>query len=168
MDTISPPVTPPANFLLTADDCRAVVDALRTGLPAPVPNTPEQRELRDQAAIATVASMHPVNLAEAMMAANFVVMHETAMDCLRLSNVGDERYQMQFRHQAVQFMNRSQSMSRLLLQMQADRQKREQGSVAAPAKRVARPKRQPAPPPPVMEEEEPLPSNVVRLFPRKR
>ena len=57
-----------ADFLpyLAAGIARTMLEQLRTALPLPIPDTPENRDIRDQAAFAAVKALNPTNAADAM------------------------------------------------------------------------------------------------------
>src|SRR6476469_7181323 len=64
-----------------------VVHALRGALPPPVTDSAEDRIRRDQAIIAEVASLRPVNTAEVILASQCVAANAQALDCLRLARL---------------------------------------------------------------------------------
>src|SRR6185437_16079558 len=86
MDTLPPPVSPDPGYLRTRAAYHHLIYTLGKSLPPPIPDTPEARYQRDQAAIAQIAALCPANVAEASLAAQFVAASAQAMDCLRLTH----------------------------------------------------------------------------------
>ena len=56
----------------------------------PVTGSPDDRIRRDNAIIATVASLCPANTAEVILASQFVAANAQALDCLRLARLHPE------------------------------------------------------------------------------
>jgi hypothetical protein len=87
----------------------------------------------ERAAMAAVASMLPVNAVEGRLAAQFVLADAWAADCLRLA----QERQLEFdvarkcRTQAASLMREGKSALRMLLRLQAVREKREADDAAA-------------------------------------
>ncbi len=83
--------------------------------------------------MATVASLRPENAAEGRLAAQFVAAEAWALDCLRLAK--DKRRDIEVayrcRAQAMSMMREAKSSLRLLLRLQAARQKVEADAAAA-------------------------------------
>ena len=104
-----------------------LVDTLSATLPEPPNETPEIRHQHMQAAIATVASLCPVGLAEARLAARYVAADEHANECLREVNQLHDNLSMQLkcRAQSVSMARQSESALRTLLRLQATRLKRD-------------------------------------------
>ena len=96
-------------------------------MPEPPNETPERRHQRMQAAIAAVAGLCPVGLAEARLAARYVAADDHASDCLRLVNQlhHDLSMQLKCRAQSVAMARQSESALRALLRLQAMRLKRD-------------------------------------------
>ena len=116
-----------ADFTRTRAGYFFLVDDFRTSLPEPPKETPEKRQQRLQAAISAVASLCPVNLAEARLAARHVSADEEASECLRLANQLRHNLPMQLkcRAQSVSMARQSESALRTLLRLQAMRTKRD-------------------------------------------
>ena len=95
--------------------------------PATLTDTPEDLARRDHAAIARIAALHPANATEADLAALYVAASEQWKDCLRLALQPElsAPWVMKCRAQANAMMRQAQSALRLLLRMQATRQKTE-------------------------------------------
>jgi len=132
MDPHTTPEQPDLAYLLPRDAYYHLVYTLRSSLPAPVPTTPESLIRRDNAAIAQVASLLPANASEATLAGQYVVANAHAIDCLqeaREPGIARE-LALKCRAQAASMMRQSQGAMRLLLRMQATRQKIEADSEA--------------------------------------
>ncbi len=104
-----------------------LVDIFSSTLPKPPNETPEARHQRMQGAIAAVAGLCPVGLAEARLAARYVAADDHASDCLRLVNElhHDLAMQMKCRAQSVAMARQSESALRALMRLQAIRLKRD-------------------------------------------
>ena len=131
LDTSPQPPNP--ILLLPRDTCYQLVHTLRGMLPPPVTDTPEDLGRRDNAAIAQVACLMPVNADEANLAAEYVATNACAMDCLRLAQEhrGDAEFFLRFSARATIMMRQSRATRTLLLSVQAERRKLEADSVAA-------------------------------------
>ena len=127
MNTKSPPNHPSAADQLPADIYDYVVRTLRLTLPPPLSDSPEDRARRDGAVIAWIAALCPANLAEAVAAVQHVVASEYSMECLRQASHPELSLPgaLRCRAEASSLMRRAQSALRLLLRMQAARQKTE-------------------------------------------
>ena len=99
-----------------------VLHTLRGYLPPPITDTPQDHTRRDDAAIAQVAAMLPVNADEAHLAAQCVGARAQATDCLRLARVheADVTRSLQCTAQAARMM-REANGSRTLLLLRAGR-----------------------------------------------
>jgi hypothetical protein len=82
MDTPPQPHDPTA--LLLRDTYYQLVHTLRASLPPPVTDTPEDLARRDNAVIAQVACLLPVNADEAILAVQYVAANAGVLECLRL------------------------------------------------------------------------------------
>jgi len=104
-----------------------LVYSLRQTLPSRPTDSPEDLARRDQAAIARIAALCPANAAEADIAAAYVAASEQWKECLRLAQQPEMSLlgAIKCRAQANSMMRQSQSALRLLLRMQAARQKTE-------------------------------------------
>jgi hypothetical protein len=115
------------DFTRTRDGYHFLVDIFRVELPQPLKETPEQQRKRLKAAIATVASLCPVTLAEAKLAARFVSADQQASECLRqinqLRHVPDQHAKL--RAQSASMARQADSAMRTLLKLQAARAKRD-------------------------------------------
>ncbi len=87
---------------------------------------------RDHAVIARIAAFRPANAAEADVVALYVAASERWKDCLRLAQQSETSsyWAQKCRAQANSMMRQAQSALRLLLRMQAARQKLEVNSEA--------------------------------------
>ncbi len=106
---------------------------LRRSLPPPLTDNPVELERRDQAAMAAVASLLPVTVAEGRLAAQFASADAGARECLAMA-AERRREPGLMRHwmaQAVSLMRESKSALRELRQMQKERRKREADAEAA-------------------------------------
>ena len=106
---------------------------LRRSLPPPLTDDPAELERRDQAAMAAVASLLPVTVAEGRLAAQFASADAWAREWLAMAA---ERRQepglmRQWMAQAVSLMRESKSAPRELRQLQTARRKREADAEAA-------------------------------------
>jgi hypothetical protein len=102
-----------------------VVHALRGALPPPVTNSPEDHAHRDQAIIADVASLHPANTAEAILASQCVAANFQSLDCLRLARLhpADVQHVLKCTAQSASMMRQSRGALSHLLRLQAAREK---------------------------------------------
>jgi len=133
MDTNFPPEQPDLRLILPRDAYYLLVRNLHTSLPPPIPNTPEEIVRRDNAAIAQIAALLPANAAEATLAGQFVAGDLHASDSMRCAydpTISPERA-TQCRAQSISMTRQSQSALRLLLRLQATRQKTEANPAAA-------------------------------------
>ena len=111
------------DFTRTRDGYFFLVDILSSTLPEPPDETSEARHQRMQAAIASVAGLCPVGLAEARLAARYVAADDHASDCLRLVNElhHDLAMQIKCRAQSIAMARQSESALKTLLRLQATR-----------------------------------------------
>ena len=116
-----------ADFARSRDGYFFLVETFRGTLPEPPKETPEMRRKRLKAAIAAVASLCPVGLAEAGLAARHVAADQQASECLRLINQLHHNLpkQMQCRAQSISMARQSDTALRSLLRLQAMRMKRD-------------------------------------------
>jgi hypothetical protein len=130
MDHFSP--HPDLTLQLPRDAYYQVIHTLRTSLPPPVTDTPEDLAHRDNAAIAQVAALLPANAAEAALAAQYVAANAHAMDSLRLAR--DPAMPLvqvlQCSAQSASMMRQSQGALRMLQRLHAARQKLEANAAA--------------------------------------
>ncbi len=117
---------------LPADVYYQLVHSLCPTLPPPVTDSPEDLARRNRAAIARIAALCPANAAEADVAALHVAASEQWKNLLRLAQEADPTsyWAQKCRSQANSMMRQAQSALRLLLRMQAARQKLEANSEA--------------------------------------
>jgi hypothetical protein len=127
MDAASPPDQPDLAILLPRSTYWQAIHSLHSSLPLPVDDTQEARVHRDNAAMAEVASLLPVNGDETAIAVRCVVANAQAVDCLRLArlNPDDTRHVMQCNAQSASMMRQANAARSLLLRVQAARRKRE-------------------------------------------
>jgi hypothetical protein len=132
MDIQSHPERPDPALQLPRDAYYQLIHTLHTSLPPPVTDTPDDLAHRDNAAIAQVAGLLPANAAEAHLAAQFVAANAQAMHCLRLARdpVMPLARVLQCSAQSASMMRQSQSALRMLLGLQAARQKIEANAAA--------------------------------------
>jgi len=104
-----------------------------TLLPAPG-DSREDRVQRNRAGMACIAALAPATIAEADLAAQFVIASEQWKHCLRLVHAPGTTPEraMKWRSQAAAMMRQSTSAMRQLLQMQAAR--RRGAEAVAPAR----------------------------------
>src|SRR5271169_5823720 len=100
---------------------------LLESLPPPLSDTPEERAARDEAAIASVAALHPGDAFEARLAARAVTADARATESLRLTSVPKTHPDRvdQCLRQANAMMRASEAALRSLRAMQAAREKAE-------------------------------------------
>ena len=100
---------------------------LRSSLPPPLTDDPVDLERRDQAAMAAVASLLPVTVAEGRLAAQFASADAWARDCQALAaeRRADTGQMRRWLAQAVSLMRESRAALRELRQMQVARRKRD-------------------------------------------
>src|SRR5579864_993168 len=124
---LDPGVDPGVALKLPADGYYHLVRTLRLTLPPPPGDSPDDLVRRDHAAIACVAGLCPTNAAEARLAAQFVAASAQWEDCLRLAQLPETtpEWAAKCRAQALGMMRQANSALRLLLRMQAAREKRE-------------------------------------------
>ena len=106
---------------------RQALHSLLALLPPSVPDTAEERDSRDAAAVEAVASLAPANAIEARLAVQIAGADAHAADCLRLAmRPGIDPDEMRrCRAQAAMMMRQAQSGVRTLQRMQAVREKAE-------------------------------------------
>ncbi len=132
MDTASQPSNPAHD--LARDTYYHLIHTLRGSLPPPVTDTPEDLARRDNAAIAHVASLLPVNADEANLAVQHVAANAAAMDCLRIAReyaTSDHAFFLKFNARAISMMRQARAARELLLRVQAERRAREADHAAA-------------------------------------
>ncbi len=129
------PADPQPNWAhsLPREAFHEIILTLRGALPRPELGDPLDARRRDRAAMAAVGSLLPANAAEGRLAAQFVAADAWALDCLRLANERRLEFNVarQCRAQASSLMRESRSALRLLLRLQAVRQKIEADDAAA-------------------------------------
>jgi hypothetical protein len=106
---------------------RTIVADLYAGVPPPTLTDPELIVERVHAAIATIASMCPVNAEEANIAARVVIADAQAKDAIRHARTlfSDPSRAMKCQAQANHYMRTANAARSLLLRVQAARHKRE-------------------------------------------
>ncbi len=123
------------DIIRTQDGYFLLVNMLSAQLPQPPKETPETWYKRLRAAIATVAGLCPVTLAEARLAARYVAAEEHAGECLR--QVSQLRHnpdqQNKCRAQSNSMARQSESALRTLQRLQAARIKRDADPKSAEA-----------------------------------
>ncbi len=119
--------------LLPREAFQEILFVLREALPPPVSDDPADEVRRDRAAMAAVAALLPVTAAEGRLAAQFVAADAWAQDCLRLAKEKRRDIEVAYRcrAQAMSMMREGKSSLRLLLRLQAAREKVEADASAA-------------------------------------
>ncbi len=109
-----------------------LIHSLCLTLPPPVTDSPEDLARRNGFAIARIAELHPTTALEADQAALYVAATEQWKDCLRLAQRPDTSADRaaKCRAQANSMMRQAQGALRLLLRLQAKRQRTEADSEA--------------------------------------
>ena len=112
---------------LPRDTFHQVIHTLCAALPPPVSDSPEDLIRRDNDAIARVASMLPANADEAHLAVQCVAAQVMALDCSRLARRHDldTAPVLKCHTMSLAMMRQASAARRLLLRVQAIRQKRE-------------------------------------------
>jgi hypothetical protein len=133
MDAIVEP-QPDLSLLLPRSVYWYIVHQLRNSMPNPIPDTPEARAHRGNAAIAQIAAMLPANADEAELAAECVSARAQARDCQREAQAfrgTDTAWFLKCHAQATAYLRQAQSARRRLQSLQAERRQREADSAAA-------------------------------------
>jgi len=135
MDALQNPRQPDPPLGLQMQACYHVVHTLASLLPPALADTQEALLARNEAAIAEVADLRPVNANEARLAAQCVAAHAKAHDVLRLLSVhdGDIKIVMKLNTQCVSMVRTSLAAHGHLLLAQAVRHKREKSDAAVNA-----------------------------------
>jgi hypothetical protein len=124
---------PDPTHQLPRDMYYLAVHRLRASLPPPIADTVEEHVRRDNAAIAEVASLLPVNGEEVTIAVQFVAASARALDALaeaeQFRGVDTMRCD-KCTAQAANMMRQSRGFRSLLLRVQTARQKREANAAA--------------------------------------
>ena len=132
MDTCPDPL-PDLSRLLPREAFHEILWMLRRSLPPPLSDDPAVLARRDRAALATVASLLPVTVAEGRLAAQFASSDAWARDCQALAaeRRADTGWARKCLAQSASLMRESRAALRELRQMQRERRKREADSEAA-------------------------------------
>jgi hypothetical protein len=135
MDTYPQPHQPDPSLDLAKHAYYQLVHTLTGILPPPLADTPEALLTRNQAAIAQVAAMLPVNANEAGFAAQCIAARAQAEDVMRLIRVhaGDIQLVIKLNAQYIAMVRASLGAHGHLLRAQAVRHKREQSGAALSA-----------------------------------
>ena len=133
MDPQPSPTPTDIALQLSRDTYYQVVHTLRTSLPSPVTDTPEDADRRDRAVIARIASLLPATPDEANIAAQYVAAGAQALDCQRLARQfpNDPELILKCTAQCASMMRNARSWLNVLLRSQAAREKRDGDSTAA-------------------------------------
>jgi hypothetical protein len=165
-----------------SDTYYQIVHTLRTVMPPPVADTPDDHARRDRAIIAHVASLLPVGAEEAHLAARYVAADAHAMDCIRLARryeESDTARATKCTSQSASMMREARSLRAQLHRAQAAREQRDEDPttsetaaqiqqnvlsvmVNVPPNPSPVPAREAAPPPPVPQ---PATSETTRCDP---
>jgi hypothetical protein len=113
---------------------RHTIFLLLESLPPPLSDTAEERTARDEAAIVSVAVLHPADAFEARLAARAVAADARGTECMRLASVPKTHPDRvdQCVRQANAMMRASEAAVRSLRAMQAVREKAEAAVRPAP------------------------------------
>jgi hypothetical protein len=171
---------PDPNYIRNRDAHQHLIYTLSTSLPPLQDASPQALHCRNQSAIAQVSGLCPVNAAEAMMAAQYVVTTAQAMECARRANHPDTSMELGVKYNvlAASMVRQSQAALRTLLRAQAVREKRDadpiKAGTAAWAEHIAASamtealtasKREPAPPEPEPEPDAPDVALYEAIYP---
>ncbi len=123
---------PDLTYQLPRDIFYQLIHRLRGLLDPPVSNSPEDLVRRDNAAIAQIAALLPVNADEANLALQYVAACIQAERCIRLSQLhpDDAGHVLKCTAQASSMMRQAKGFRSMLLRVQAVRQKREKDAAA--------------------------------------
>ncbi len=118
---------PDPAYIRSREAYQHLVYTFSTSLPPPLDATPDICRRRQSALIERVASLCPVNAAEAALAAQFVAADAQASECLQLANQPETELTMRLKcgAQSASMLRQSQAALRTLLRMQAAREKRD-------------------------------------------
>ncbi|HVC61732.1 MAG TPA: hypothetical protein VND19_15380 [Acetobacteraceae bacterium] len=135
MSTSTQPPHPGPTDQLSHHAYYQLIHTLYTLLPPPLADTLESLLVRNQAAVAKIAALAPVNADEADIAAHCVCARAQAEDVMRLlrGNAGDIPLVMKLNAQYALMERTAISLRTHLLRVQAARHKRETSSTAANA-----------------------------------
>jgi hypothetical protein len=130
--TVTSPDDLPLDYQLPAHAYRHLIRRLRLTLPPPPGDTAEDLLHRDYAAIACIAGLAPVNMAEAELAAQFFAASEQWKDRLRCAQAPDATpaEAARCRANALNLMRQANGVLRLLLRLQDTRRKLEADTTA--------------------------------------
>lgn len=127
-----------ADFLpnIPASVAAALLAQLRAALPRPVPDTPQNREIRDRAAFAAVKALNPTDVAGAMLATMIVAMEAGAQDSFRMADeMQDFAGAMRMRKLGDRMMREAQRSRNFLRQCQARRPRPPEPALPGPGNR---------------------------------
>ena len=133
MDPLRDPEPADPTHRLIRDAYYQLVHTLRSTLPPPTPDTPEELTRRDHAAISQVAAMLPANTDEANIAIDCVAARLYAMSCFaeaRELQATDPDRARKCVAQATSTLREANRSRSLLLRLQTAREKRERDSAA--------------------------------------
>jgi hypothetical protein len=132
MENHSEPKSFDLSYQLPRDTYYQLIHTLRAALPDPITDSAEDIIRRDNAAMAQIACLLPANADEANLAAQYVAAQAQAFDYLRLARrTGmDTALILKCTAQSACMMRHAAGARRLLMRVQAERQKREADSVA--------------------------------------
>ena len=130
---ICPDPLPDLALLLPREAFFEILWMLRGSLPPPLSDDPAELERRDRAAMATVASLLPVTVAEGRLAAQFASADAWARDCQAMAaeRRADTGWTRKCLAQSVSLMRESRAALRELRQLQKDRRARDTNPEAA-------------------------------------
>ncbi len=125
---ICPDPLPDLSQLLPREAFFEILWMLRRSLPPPLTDDPAEVERRDRAAMATVASLLPVTVAEGRLAAQFASADAWARDCqvLAAERRADTGWARKCLAQSGSLMRESRAALRELRQMQKERRRRDE------------------------------------------
>jgi hypothetical protein len=132
MRNLQDPRQPCPTQQVSAHTYYQLIHTLCALLPPPLADTPEALRIRNQAAIAQIAAMAPVNADEADLAAHCVAAAGQAQDAMRLirCNAGDIQSVMKLNARYLLLERTALSIQAQLLRVQAARHKREKDGAA--------------------------------------
>src|SRR4051812_32307533 len=126
------PEQPDLSLLLPRSTYWLLLHELQGSLPPPASEAPEALAHRNQAAIAAIAAMLPVNADEASIAAPCVAAHAQALDCLPLARQppDDPATILKCNAQSASMMRQANATRALLARVQAARRRRDADAAA--------------------------------------
>lgn len=102
---------------------RLIFNMLRATLPPPLTDSPEEAASRDRTITDAIASLHPANADQLLLAAQYIAATIQALDCLRSARKApdDEALQKRCSARSASMLRESRGARSLLFRLQTDR-----------------------------------------------